>query len=596
MKNKFEEMKSHDLQHMNRTQLRIFQHKLFKPTACMILISTVLGLMSCAKSPSPEQAVLVSPVPAPTAAEAQAEQAMASTALTRRVAHPSVKNAPAPSYAAHSMAPARQSNPFVQSGLYEQKPVLIQDREQYQNTESNPVKSVQKEPVSTFSIDVDTGSYANVRRFLNDGRLPHAGAVRIEEIVNYFDYQYPQVKSGHPFTVNVETVDSPWQAHAKLIRIGIKANDIEYAKLPPANLIFLVDISGSMDSDDKLGLVKKTLRILTEQLRAEDQVSIVTYASGEQVVLSKASGRDKDKILKVINQLRAEGATSGQRAIEMAYAEAQKNFIKGGINRILIATDGDFNVGITNFDTLKNMVAEKRKTGISFTSLGYGTGNYNEKLMEQLADAGDGNYSYIDSEKEAKKVVQRQLSSTLATVAQDVKIQVEFNPATVKEYRLVGYENRMLNQEDFNNDQVDAGDIGAGHTVTAIYEIIPIGQQGWLNESRYQKGVDQSDAKTTEYAFLNLRYKKPGQNQSILLQHPIAKQSRPFKQATADTQFAVAVASYAQQLKDGKYNGAMQWSDILKLAQANVAKDTFGLRQEFVELVKIAQSLSSTKP
>lgn len=469
------------------------------------------------------------------------------------------------------------------------------DSEKYQSNAVNPVKSVAQDPVSTFSIDVDTGSYSNIRRMLLDeGRLPPVDAVRIEELINYFNYQYPQVKSVHPFTLNTETVDSPWQPNAKLIRIGIKATDVEYKKLPPANLVFLVDVSGSMDEPNKLPLVKKTLRILTEQLRPQDKVTIVSYSSGEQLVLAPTSGSEKDQILKAINQLTAGGATSGQRAIQMAYDQAKKSFFKEGINRILIATDGDFNVGITNFETLKGMVAEKRKSGISFTTLGYGTGNYNEQLMEQLADAGDGNYSYIDNEKEAKKVVQRQLSSTLATVAQDVKIQMEFNPATVKEYRLVGYENRILKQEDFNNDQVDAGDIGAGHTVTALYEIIPVGQVGWLNDSRYQK-TQNVDTKSGEFGFLNLRYKLPGQSKSILFNQAISKVSKPLSQATQDTQFAVAVAAYGQQLKGGQYNAKMDWNEIQHLASKNAKSDDFGLKAELLDLIKVAKNLSQGK-
>ena len=471
---------------------------------------------------------------------------------------------------------------------------IASNTEKYQSNETNPVKAVAQEPVSTFSVDVDTGSYSNVRRFLNhEGRLPPVDAVRIEELINYFPYQYPQVKSAHPFTVNTETVDSPWQENAKVIRIGIKANDIEYKELPAANLVFLVDVSGSMNQDNKLPLVKRTLRILTEQLRPQDKVTIVTYSSGEQVVLEPTSGRDKDKILKVINSLQASGATSGERAIQMAYEQAQKSLIKNGINRILIATDGDFNVGITDFNTLKGMIAEKRKSGISFTALGYGTGNYNEQLMEQLADAGDGNYSYIDNENEAKKVVQRQISSTLATVAQDVKIQVEFNPAKVKEYRLIGYENRMLKQEDFNNDKVDAGDIGAGHTVTALYEIIPVGQKGWLNDSRYKSVAPNNKAQSNELAFLNLRYKQPNQTKSILLSQPILNQAKKINQASADTQFAIAVASYGQQLKGGQYNGSVNWDGILKMAESSRYQDQFGMKSEFVDLVKTAKSLSA---
>ncbi|HIQ35378.1 MULTISPECIES: VWA domain-containing protein [Acinetobacter] len=474
-----------------------------------------------------------------------------------------------------------------------ERPRLEQNTEKYQKNEVNPVHRVADDAISTLSIDVDTGSYTNTRRYLNDGRLPPVDAIRAEEMISYFDYQYPQPNSVHPFSVTTETVDSPWKEHAKLIKIGIQAKDLSTKQLPPANLVFLVDVSGSMNADNKLPLVKQTLRILTEQLRPQDKVTIITYASGEKLVLEPTSGEHKDKILRVINQLQAGGATAGEQAIQLAYKEAEKAFVKNGINRILLATDGDFNIGITDFNTLKGMVAEKRKSGISLTTLGYGTGNYNEELMEQIADAGDGNYSYIDNKNEAKKVVQRQLSSTLATVAQDVKIQVEFNPATVKEYRLVGYENRMLKQEDFNNDKVDAGDIGAGHSVTAIYEIIPVDQQGWLNDSRYQAPIKSDTAKKSEYAFVNLRYKLPNQEKSILLSQAVNVKSKTLAQANNDTRFAIAVASYAQQLKGGQYNGAMGWDQIIQLAQQSAKPDPYQMREEFVDLVKIAKSLSA---
>lgn len=475
--------------------------------------------------------------------------------------------------------------------------VQEQNTEQYQNNIVNPVHLVAEQPVSTFSVDVDTGSYSNVRRFLNQGRLPPVNAVRIEEMLNYFDYDYAQPRDQHPFAVSTETVDSPWKKDAKLIRIGIQAKDLELKVLPAANLVFLVDVSGSMNSEDKLPLVKHTLRILTEQLRPQDRVTIISYANGEKLDLPATSGNDKEKIIAVINGLQASGGTAGEQAIQMAYQQAQKSFIKDGINRILLATDGDFNVGITDFDTLKGLAAEKRKTGISLSTLGYGTGNYNEKLMEQLADAGDGNYSYIDQKNEAKKVMQRQLSSTLATVAQDVKIQVEFNPATVKEYRLVGYENRVLQNEDFNNDKVDAGDIGAGHKVTALYEIIPVGVQGWLEDSRYQK-VNKAVASSNknEYAFVKLRYKQPQQPNSILLSTAIPRTDKTLEAASADTRFAIAVAAYAQQLQGGTYNGAMGWDQIINLAKASSKTDPFQLRSEFVELVQIAKSLSAKAP
>ena len=472
---------------------------------------------------------------------------------------------------------------------------LQQNTEKYQKNDVNPVHRVADQAVSTFSIDVDTGSYSNTRRFLNDGRLPPVDAVRAEEMINYFDYQYPQPNSIHPFSVTTETVDSPWKQHAKLIKIGIQAKDLATKQLPPANLVFLVDVSGSMDAPVKLPLVKQTLRLLTEQLRPQDKVTIITYASGEKLVLEPTSGDQKDKILRVIDALQASGATAGEQAIQLAYQQAEKAMLKNGINRILLATDGDFNVGITDFSTLKGMVAEKRKSGISLTTLGFGTGNYNEQLMEQLADAGDGNYSYIDNKNEAKKVVQRQLSSTLATVAQDVKIQVEFNPATVKEYRLVGYENRMLKQEDFNNDKVDAGDIGAGHNVTAIYEIVPVGQQGWLNDSRYQTPTKTNAGNTSEYAFVNVRYKLPNQDKSILLNHSVPVGRKSLSQASNDTRFAIAVASYAQQLKGGEYNGAMGWDQIIQLAQQSAKPDPYLMREEFVELAKIAKNLSAKK-
>lgn len=472
---------------------------------------------------------------------------------------------------------------------------LQQNTEKYQKNDVNPVHRVADQAVSTFSIDVDTGSYSNTRRFLNDGRLPPVDAIRAEEMINYFDYQYPQPNSIHPFSVTTEIVDSPWKENAKLIKIGIQAKDLATKQLPPANLVFLVDVSGSMDAPDKLPLVKQTLLLLTEQLRPQDKVTIITYASGEKLVLEPTSGDQKDKILRVIDALQASGATAGEQAIQLAYQQAEKAMLKNGINRILLATDGDFNVGITDFSTLKGMVAEKRKSGISLTTLGFGTGNYNEQLMEQLADAGDGNYSYIDNKNEAKKVVQRQLSSTLATVAQDVKIQVEFNPATVKEYCLVGYENRMLKQEDFNNDKVDAGDIGAGHNVTAIYEIIPVGQPGWLNDSRYQTPKKTNPATQSEYAFVNVRYKLPNQDKSILLNQPVSAGSKSLSQASNDTRFAIAVASYAQQLKGGEYNGAMGWDQIIQLAQQSAKPDPYMMREEFVELAKIAKNLSAKK-
>ena len=469
-----------------------------------------------------------------------------------------------------------------------------QNTERYGHYEPNPVHAVAEQPVSTFSIDVDTGSYANIRRFLTQsGRLPPADAVRIEEIINYFDYGYAKPTDGKPFAVHTETVDSPFRSGAKLIRIGIQAKEVSQAALPPANLVFLVDVSGSMYSRDKLPMVKYTLCTLAHQTRAQDRITLVTYADGNKVVLPPTPGNQRQKILAALDSLKAGGSTAGENAIQQAYQAAQRAYIRNGINRILLATDGDFNVGITDFNTLRSMVAEKRKSGISLTTLGFGSGNYNERLMEQLADAGDGNYSYIDSPEEAQKVLHRQLSSTLATVAQDVKIQVEFNPATVKEYRLIGYENRMLAREDFNNDQVDAGDIGAGHNVTALYEIIPAGQTGWLPESRYQAAPAANDKAASEYAFINLRYKLPGQSNSILINRPVAVGSKPLAQGSNATRQAVAAAAFGELLRGGKYSGNFGWSQTLELARSAQSPDHHGLRRQFVQLIEKAQQLSS---
>ena len=469
-----------------------------------------------------------------------------------------------------------------------------QYREQYQKLADNPVHAVAESPVSTFSIDVDTGSYANVRRFLSQGQLPPAEVVRLEELVNYFPYAYPLPTGDSPFGVDTELAVTPWNPQSRLLRIAIKASDMQVAQLPPANLVFLVDVSGSMDRREGLPLVQSTLKLLVEQLRAEDKVSLVVYAGSSSVVLEPTAGSDKARIRAAIDQLRAGGSTAGESGIQQAYQQAQQGFIKNGINRILLATDGDFNVGISDFETLKQLAADKRKTGISLTTLGFGTDNYNERLMEQLADAGDGNYAYIDNLREARKVLVDQLGSTLATVAKDVKIQVEFNPAQVSEYRLLGYENRALKREDFSNDKVDAGEIGAGHTVTVLYEIVPTGNKGWLEPLRYQQ-VEKAVGKQGELALLRIRYKALQQSSSKLLEIPIeAQHNTPaIAQASEDLRFAAAVAAFAQQLKGARYTGAFDLAASAELARSGKGEDRFGLRGEFVQLVELAQSLQT---
>ncbi|HAF45639.1 MAG TPA: VWA domain-containing protein [Gallionellaceae bacterium] len=473
-----------------------------------------------------------------------------------------------------------------------------EEREQYGKIVENPIKLVAEAPVSTFSIDVDTGGYSNVRRMLNEGRLPPADAVRVEEMINYFPYAYALPKDNAPFAVHTEMAPAPWNKNRTLLRIGIKGQDIAKTSLPPSNLVFLVDVSGSMESPKSLPLLKSALKFLVNQLRPQDRVSLVTYASGTQVVLEPTSGAHKSRIIAALDNLRAGGSTSGAAGIALAYSMAEQSYIKGGINRIFLATDGDFNVGITNFDELKNMAEEKRKSGVSLSTLGFGMGNYNEQLMEQLADAGNGNYSYIDTLNEGQKVLVDEMTSTLATIAKDVKIQIEFNPNVVSEYRLVGYENRMLNREDFNNDKVDAGEVGAGHTVTAIYELTLKGNAGSVNPLRYGSEKVSGGGKTGELGFLRLRYKAPDGDVSKLMEWPLQHQdAKPaFDQASTEFRFAAAVAAFGQQLRGGAHTGEMGYDDIAKIAAEARGTDAFGYRGEFLRLVHLAQSLSTGKP
>lgn len=545
----------HEVQRMSRSLL------LLRPAAQGFAVTLLVVLVGCGLSSSPEVAKPIEPAPL-----AELHSAPIQNAVVKRMAMPAPM-------AVREMATMD----------YRSEP-----REQYANLPDNPVHRVSETPVSTFSIDVDTGSYANVRRFLNQGRLPPEGAVRLEEMVNYFPYNYALPTDGSPFGVTTELAATPWNPRTKLLRIGIKASDQAVAELAPANLVFLVDVSGSMDRREGLPLVKSTLKLLVDQLRDQDRVSLVVYAGESRVVLKPTSGAEKAKIRNAIDQLTAGGSTAGASGIELAYQMAREGFIDQGINRILLATDGDFNVGISDFDSLKQMAVAQRKSGVSLTTLGFGVDNYNEHLMEQLADAGDGNYAYIDNLREARKVLVEQLSSTLAVVARDVKLQVEFNPAQVSEYRLLGYENRALKREDFSNDKVDAGEIGAGHTVTALYEIVPKGEKGWLEPLRYA-AAPAAEGKSDELAMLRVRYKPAAGGNSQLLERPIANQTTP---ASDDLRFSSAVAAFAQQLKgDGRYTGNMSLQDTATLARSARGDDPFGLRNEFVQLVELAQSL-----
>jgi len=473
------------------------------------------------------------------------------------------------------------------------------DRENYETFEDNPIKRVSEHPVSTFSIDVDTGSYTNVRRILNSGYLPRHDAVRVEEMINYFNYNYPIPESRTPpFKVTTEIAPTPWNKNTFLLHVGIKGFELSKENLPPSNLVFLMDVSGSMRSADKLDLLKSSLKLLTKQLTEKDRVTLVVYAGASGLVLEPTPGNQTATIASALDRLSAGGSTNGGAGIELAYAMAKQAFIKDGINRVILATDGDFNVGTTNFEALKNMIEEKRKSGISLTTLGFGTGNYNDHLMEQLADAGNGNYAYIDSLNEAQKVLVDEMSSTLNTIAKDVKIQIEFNPANVAEYRLIGYENRKLKREDFDNDKVDAGEIGAGHTVTALYEIALMGSDGQrLKSLRYEEKSEKEVARSNELVFLRLRYKQPDSDTSNLLEWPI-KQSdmlESIDNTSVRFRFSAAVAAFGQMLRGGKYTEQFTYDDILALARGARGDDPFGYRGEFLKLVNLAKSLSASK-
>jgi Ca-activated chloride channel family protein len=479
----------------------------------------------------------------------------------------------------------------VQGGVvggYYQPQARDENRERYQGEAVSAVRAVAEVPVSTFGVDVDTGSYTNVRRMLNQGQMPPQAAVRTEEMLNYFRYNYPAPEDrARPFTVSTDMTTTPWNANTRLLRVGLRGYDVARRERPAANLVFLVDVSGSMNTADKLPLVQCSLAILASRLNRRDHVSIVVYAGAAGLVLAPTS--DRQTILAALDRLQAGGSTAGAAGIQLAYRVARENMIEGGINRVILATDGDFNVGITNNETLVDMVERQRRDGITLTTLGFGTGNYNEAMMEQIADRGNGNYAYIDSPREAWRVLDSELSSTLFTIAHDVKIQVEFNPAYVREYRLIGYENRALREEDFNNDQVDAGDIGAGHQVTAIYEIVPTNARGWLPQRYFEANQRPAPmGEAGQMAHLRLRYKLPGEDQSRLIERPLSSGLIASARAPqGDSAFAAAVAAYGQLLRGDTNMGRFSFADARALALRGGLSDYW--RQEFVGLTELAQ-------
>ena len=469
--------------------------------------------------------------------------------------------------------------------------------ENYAKFEQNGFKDVLTDPVSTFSIDVDTGSYSNMRRILNQGMLPPKAAIRTEELLNYFSYDYQTPKDKNtPFLVNTSLMTSPWDANKHLLQVGIKAwEQTKETQRQNANLVFLIDVSGSMNQANKLPLLKQALRMLTKQMSADDRISIVVYAGASGVVLEPTAGNDLIAIETALANLRAGGSTNGEAGIKLAYQMAEKAFIDGGINRILLATDGDFNVGQSSTESLVELIEIKRQKGIALSTLGFGSGNYNDHLMEQIADKGNGSYSYIDNLLEARKVLVDELDSQLITVASDVKLQLEFNPDVVAEYRLIGYENRTLAREDFNNDKVDAGEIGAGHTVTAVYELtLTSSEQRSMEPLRYQQAEKSKASRTNELGFMRIRYKNPGQTESNLIESPLvaAELLADSSEPSVDSLFSAAVIAFADKLRGGKYTASYSFSDIKALAQAGKGNDSSGLRAEFNRLIDLAEAVT----
>ena len=460
--------------------------------------------------------------------------------------------------------------------------------EEYNKVNETGFRQSKASPLSTFSIDVDKASYSNVKRFLNQGQKPPADAVRIEEMVNYFEYNYPQPANGHPFSITTEYSDCPWQKGHKLLHIGLQGKKIATDKLPASNLVFLIDVSGSMNDPHKLPLLKSAFKLLVNNLRAKDRVAIVVYAGAAGIVLPSTCGDNKKTILEALDKLHAGGSTAGAEGIQLAYETAAENFIDGGNNRIILATDGDFNVGVSNNNELEDLITEKRRSGIFLTCLGFGMGNYKDSKMETLADKGNGNYAYINDIQEANKVLVSEFGGTLFTIAKDVKIQVEFNPAKVQSYRLVGYENRMLNSEDFKDDTKDAGELGSGHTVTAIYEIVPANvkqpMENEVDDLKYQ--VAEVKVNSEEIATIKFRYKKPDGEKSIEMIHPVADKSVSISNTSDNYRFSVSVAMFGMLLRDSKYKGTGKLTGVEDLAENARGKDKDGYRSEFIRLVK----------
>jgi len=466
--------------------------------------------------------------------------------------------------------------------------VTSTDNENYARIQENIFKRVNTSPLSTFSIDVDKAGYSNVRRMINNGQKVPKDAVKVEEMINYFNYKYKAPQGEHPFSITTEVANSPWNENAQLVRIGLKGQDIATENVVASNLVFLIDVSGSMNAPNKLGLLKSAFGVLVDQLREKDKVTIVVYAGAAGTVLPTTSGANKEAIMDAINNLRAGGSTAGGAGIKLAYQLAEAHFVKGGNNRVILGTDGDFNVGASNDRAMEDLIVEKRKSGVFLTVLGFGMGNYKDSKMETLADKGNGNHAYIDTKQEAQKVLGTEFFGTIYTIAKDVKIQVEFNPALVQAYRLIGYENRLLNDEDFKDDTKDAGELGSGHTVTALYEIIPVGVK-----SIYIKDVDDLKyttpvirGQTGELLTVKFRYKKPNEDESQLIVKTVRNKTKKLVNATTDFKFSAAVALFGLQLRKSIFINTLRKKDVIALAEAGKGEDEEGYRAEFIRLVK----------
>ncbi|MCE6987631.1 VWA domain-containing protein [Dyadobacter sp. CY323] len=504
--------------------------------------------------------------------------------------------APARSESMSSFAKATTA-PFTGQPMTLRRPQA--NTENYSTIKENSFQFVGSDPVTTFSVDVDRAAYSNVRRFLNNGQLPPIDAVRIEEMINYFDYNYPQPTGNQPISITSEYTDSPWNPGLKLFHIGLQAKTVSTKNLPASNLVFLVDVSGSMMEQNKLPLLKQAFKLLADQLRPEDRISIVTYAGAAGLILPPTPGNEKMKIKEALDNLEAGGSTAGGEGIELAYDTAKENFLPKGNNRVILATDGDFNVGISSESELQHLIEEKRKGGIFLSVMGFGMGNYKDSQIETLADKGNGNYAYIDNMQEARKVFVQEFGGTLFTIAKDVKIQIEFNPEHVQAYRLIGYENRALSNEEFNDDKKDAGDMGSGHTVTALYEIVPKGvNSSYLRQAdalKYQKNTASHSGNSDEMLTVKVRYKNPGSEKSVLFDLPVKNSSVALSACSENLRFASAVAEFGLLLRNSEFKGNASYPNSVARAKGAFGKDEEGYRSEFVRLIKTAQSLDGTR-